>query len=101
MSERGELHLQVTLPPGGIVDQTLYRISGAARTRQVVLDEKGAFFWKQIDGEKNLFDIRQALQRAYRLSPEESNQSTILFVKMLMRRHFIRMNIAPNRNAAS
>ncbi len=80
--------------------KTLNRLGGSERTRQVILDEKGAFFWKQIDGENNLFDIRQALQREYRLSAEESNQSTILFIKMLMRRHFIRIQMDTPGNSA-
>ncbi len=99
VSSRGDLHLHVTLPPGNRWERTLFRLTGAGKTRQVVLDEKGAFFWKQIDGKNNLFAIRRALETEYRLSETESGESTILFVKMLMRRHFIRIQMEPHRNS--
>lgn len=97
VSDRGELHLHGIIPPTGLFERTMARIAKAEKTIQIVLDEKGAFFWKQIDGERNLFAIRKALQQEYQLTPAESKEATILFVKMLMRRNLIRLQVHPKK----
>jgi hypothetical protein len=101
LSDRGDLHLRITFPPKNKLERFMKRFFNIHNTQQIVLDEKGAFFWKQIDGKQNLFSIRQALQNHSQLPAEESEESTVLFIKILMRRHFICMNVNPEPNPAS
>lgn len=98
ISDAGELHLHGTLPPQGILERAMVRIAGTEKNVQVALDDKGAFFWEQIDGQKNLFAIRRALRNKYQLSSEESKEATIRFIKMLMRRNLIQLKVHPKRN---
>lgn len=93
-SDRGEIHLLGTFPHTGLFGRLMPK---SERTVQVALDDKGSFFWSLLNGQRDLFEISDKLQSRFSLEESESREATILFVKMLMRRGFIRLKFHPVR----
>ena len=56
---------------------------------RVALDQRGTWFWKQIDGRRSLLTLAGHMAREFNLSPEESRAAVVVFTKMLMLRHLI------------
>jgi hypothetical protein len=97
-SESGELQLLGKFPQTGLFGRLLPK---SEKTVQVALDERGSFFWSLIDGKRDLFEISERLESRFKLEESESRNAAILFVKMLMRRGFIRLKFHPVRGAQS
>ena len=55
----------------------------------MALDQRGTWFWKQIDGRRSLLTLAGRMAREFDLSPEESRAAVVVFTKMLMLRHLI------------
>jgi hypothetical protein len=53
------------------------------------LDERGSFFWNQIDGRRSLREIALQLRQEYSLGDEESWDTTVKFTQTLMLRGVI------------
>lgn len=57
------------------------------------LDELGACFWAEVDGERRLSDIRDTLCCRYALSPEDARRAVIEFTAALMRRNLLALRV--------
>ncbi|MBC2602536.1 PqqD family protein [Puniceicoccus vermicola] len=101
ISSTGDLHLHAVVPPTTFVERAMAKVTKTGKSIQVALDERGAFFWRQIDGRNDLFAIRRALRNKYNLSASDSEDATVRFTKMLMRRNLIQLKVHPKRNQAS
>jgi len=66
---------------------------GMRRTVQFALDERGAFFWRQVDGTRPLSAIERALRARYSLDEAESKAAVIAFTKTLMLRGLISLRV--------
>lgn len=93
----GELQLRRVLPPRNPLQQVMTRLTGRPPTSHIALDANGAFFWRLIDGRRNLFAIRAAMAKELQLDRRTAEQGVILFVKQLMRRHFLQLRMHPQR----
>lgn len=92
------LHLRREIPPQGWMEKTMARMAGTTgKSIQIALDEKARFFWEHIDGQRNLFALSAMLRNRFRLTRRQSEEGTVLFVKMLMRRNLIRLEVHPRR----
>ena len=60
---------------------------------RVVLDERGAFFWGRIDGQRSLTVILGELQARFGLDPAVARWCIIEFTKQLMRRNLVELKI--------
>lgn len=67
---------------------------GLQRSAHLKLDRPGTFFWRQIDGVRDLAAIAAAVGRECRLSDAEARRATLLFTKNLMLRSFIQIRVA-------
>ena len=91
----GQTHLQVkrtsNKKPGlaGVIAEKF----GFERAVRANLDEMGSFYWRQIDGRKDLARIEKKLRRHFRLSRQQSRGATVKFTKALMERGLILLNV--------
>jgi hypothetical protein len=57
------------------------------------LDEVGAYFWCQVDGERRLSDIHGSLCRRYGLSSNEARRAIVEFTAVLLRRNLLALRL--------
>ena len=81
------------LPPGRGAGGWLVRRLGGKMPMRVVLDERGAFFWGRIDGQRSLTVILGELQARFGLDPAVARWCIIEFTKQLMRRNLVELKI--------
>jgi len=67
---------------------------------RVALDQRGTWFWKQIDGRRSLLTLAERMAREFDLNPEESRAAVVSFTKMLMLRHLVVLRTNSPRNPA-
>ena len=77
------------------------RFRPAVDQREFELDEFGAYVVEQIDGDRSVLDIVDDFQRQFGMSRRESELGVVAFVKMLMQRHLLSVNVSPVREKAS
>jgi len=80
-------------PPGRGVHAWLARKFGMHKYVRVNLDERGTFFWQQIDGHRNLRMISRLLLNRFGCKEGEANDAVVLFTKSLMRRGLIELDL--------
>jgi len=95
--DAGMLQVRRMLPTRGRVGELLERLFGHTRYVRVKLDERGSWFWEQIDGTRDLHGIEESLRKRYSLSREESTKAVIEFVKALMVRGLICLRLHEER----
>jgi len=95
----GLVQLKRTPPEGRGLRGYLARHLGLRRTTRVDLDERGSFFWNQIDGIRDLRAIEHALRARFALEEQQSKDAVILFTKMLMRRGLILLDLRKSHPA--
>ena len=91
------LYLRREIPAKGRIANFMSRKLGLKSYIRANLDDKGTFFWKQIDGKRTLREIAELLRREFSLSEQASRESTIAFTKMLMLRHLIHLDIGERK----
>ena len=69
------------------------RFLGQRYAKRTRLDERGSFYWKQIDGRRSLHEIAEKLAGKFDLAPEESRNAVMVFTKMLMLRNLISLKV--------
>jgi hypothetical protein len=90
---QGRIQVRQTPPPRQGIRAFLARRFSMFPFRVVCLDERGTFYWKQIDGKRTLGEIEQRLRTQYRMEPGQSRDAVVLFTKMLMRRSLIALKL--------
>lgn len=95
--------LEVLSTGGGVLTRHAPQAGGLrawfARTlrfqsqRRFQLDELGACFWRQVDGERRLSDIQGTLCSRYALSPEQARRAIVEFTAALMRRNLLALRV--------
>jgi len=80
--------------PGRGVRGWLARRFGMFRRYRIDLDERGTFFWQQIDGQRNLRMIARLMRNRFGLGEQEAADAVVLFTKALMRRGMIYLDLS-------
>ncbi|MCX5659871.1 MAG: PqqD family protein [Planctomycetota bacterium] len=62
--------------------------------RRVNLDARGSFLWRQIDGQRSVGQIADALAAEFAVEPAAARQAAILFIRDLMTRHLVLLSFA-------
>jgi hypothetical protein len=91
-SARGALLVRRERRAGGIGAWLARRLRFQPQ-RFYELDELGACFWAEVDGQRRLSDIRDTLCRRYALSPEDARRAVIEFTAALMRRNLLALRV--------
>jgi hypothetical protein len=72
----------------------LGRFLGRERIARVILDENGTFFWRQIDGIRNLGQIANAVRKQMNRPEMEARAAVISFTKDLMKRNLLSLKVS-------
>jgi coenzyme PQQ synthesis protein D (PqqD) len=63
------------------------------QNRNFALDEIGSEVWRLCDGEHTVKDVADAVARRYKVNRREAEQSAIQYMRMLMQRGLVLMEI--------
>ncbi len=89
----GHLQIRRPLPERPGLSEFLARALGFRRAVRVNLDERGTFFWRQLDGKRSLGDIETLVRGRYELTTEDSRAATLVYTKALLLRHLIHLEL--------
>ena len=86
--------VRLTLPTEGKVRKRFWHwLMVPPAHRSVTLDEIGTVVWRSCDGERRVSDVVDLLARKYKLNRREGEQSTMAFMKQLMERALLLMQV--------
>lgn len=92
-ASNGEYHLRKTYPPQGRVRKFLHRRLGWKRETYHNLDQRGTYFWKQIDGKRSVSDIMERLMKEWSITREEAMEASVVYIQHLMVRNLVVLEI--------
>lgn len=87
------VQLRRELPPRSRLDGVFRRWLRTPRQIRVNLDAHGSFFWRQVDGRRNLASIAAALATQFGLPAEDARVATVRFTRDLMVRSLLQLEI--------
>ncbi len=87
------LQLRHKIKPSSQLTQFLADKLGFRRSVRVNLDERGTFFWQQIDGIRDLRSIAKSIQGRFNIDREECNSAVIHYTKTLMLRGLVQLRV--------
>jgi len=86
--------VRLTLPLAGKVRKGIWSwLAVAPAHRSITLDEIGSLVWRTCDGKRRVADVVDVLVETYKLNRRESEQSTMAFMKQLMERALLLMQV--------
>lgn len=94
----GHLQIRRKLPDRPGLSEFLARTLGFRRALRINLDERGTFFWNQVDGKRSLGQIETQVRTYYELEAQESKTAIILYTKALLLRHLMHLELPHKRN---
>ncbi len=94
----GHLQIRRELPDSPGLSEFLARKLGFRRALRINLDERGTFFWNQVDGKRSLGEIETQVRTHYELEAQESKEAIILYTKALLLRHLVRLELPHHGN---
>lgn len=74
-----------------LLDKIVRKIFKTPDKTVVDLDEIGSLVWKNIDGEKNIFEISRIIKERLGKSAEPVNERLITYIKILKNNDFIKL----------
>lgn len=75
----------------GFFNRVLQLIMKKPKVSQIHLDEKGSFFWINVDGKNTLADISRLFAEKFGVDTETSERSAAQFLEMLRSCNFARI----------
>lgn len=93
--------IRMRLDPGHGVKALIAGRLGFHRDVRVNLDERGTFYWSQVNGKQNLESIEKKLRSKFALDADESRTATLMFTKMLMLRHLVYLDVGSVQDLAA
>ena len=92
-SADGTLVLVHRIPVPKKYGRLLGRFLGRDRVSRTILDDNGTFFWRQIDGERTLAAIADAIRIHVNKPEREAREAVIAFTRDLMKRNLIQLKL--------
>jgi hypothetical protein len=89
----GNLQIRRELPERPGVSEFMARALGLRRAVRVNLDERGTYFWHQVDGQRNLGEIERRICRHYGVDERDSETAVMMYTKALLLRHLIHLEL--------
>ena len=96
----GHLQIRRELPDRPGLSEFLARTLGFRRALRINLDERGTFFWNQVDGKCCLGKIETQVRKQYDLEMQESRAAVIVYTKALLLRHLVHLELPHKRKEA-
>lgn len=76
-------HIEVCMPHEGFFAGIAQTIFHRPRCTYVELEEMGSFIWRQMDGERNVYDIGQLVHERFKIEAEPLYERLCPFIKQL------------------
>ncbi|AWT59768.1 MAG: hypothetical protein DF168_00963 [Candidatus Moanabacter tarae] len=93
LDSRSMLQLRHKIKPSSQLMQFMADKLGFRRSVRVNLDERGTFFWQQIDGIRDLRSIAKSIQTRFNINREECDSAVIHYTKLLMLRGLVQLRV--------
>lgn len=93
LDSRSMLQLRHKIKPSSQLMQFLADKLGFRRSVRVNLDERGTFFWQQIDGIRDLRSIAKNIETRFNIDREECDSAVIGYTKSLMLRGLVQLRV--------
>ncbi|MBI2437632.1 MAG: PqqD family protein [Lentisphaerae bacterium] len=98
-SSAGTIHLRARVPLKGLRKRVADWL-GYEYTKTVALDELGSAFYEQVDGQRSLREIAEAMLKASGRGPRELEEHIVLFTRLLMARNMLVLKVTPANRLA-
>ena len=89
----GLIQLRRRIQPKGSLTRRISRMVGFKYSARLNLDACGSFYWRQVDGTKNLDNIADAFATHFKCSTEEARTAVLKFTRTLLLRNMILLQI--------
>lgn len=86
-NDRG--NIEVKMKNSGIIKTLTQLLIRKPKYTYIELDEFGSFVWKQIDGEKSIYEIGQLVKEKYGKKAEPLYERLTEYINILRRNRFI------------
>lgn len=84
--------VQLVKPRDGWLDRLVRKITHTPERYLVDLDALGSFVWQEIDGQKTVFEISQAVRAAFQDEAEPLLDRLVTYLTILKNNDFIQLN---------
>lgn len=82
-------HIEIRLEHKGIADRIAQKVFHKPKVSRIELDDFGSFVWREMNGEKSIYEIGQAVHRRFGAKAEPLYERLSKFMKILHDNHFI------------
>jgi len=87
--EREEGLIRLIVPRDSLMDRIVRKLFFTPEAFKIDLDELGSFVWKQIDGQKTIYEIGQQLKEEFKEEAEPLYERLVQFMNILKNNEFI------------
>jgi glutathionyl-hydroquinone reductase len=87
--QREEELIRLIVPRDSLVDRIVRKLFFTPDAFKIDLDELGSFVWRQIDGQKTIYEIGQQLKEEFKEEAEPLYERLVQFMNILKNNKFI------------
>jgi len=87
--QREEGLIRLIVPRDSLMDRIVRKIFFTPEAFKIDLDALGSFVWRQIDGEKTIYEIGQLVKEEFKEEAEPLYERLIQFMNILKNNNFI------------
>lgn len=87
--EREDGLVRLIVPRNTIIDRIVRKLFFTPEAFKIDLDKLGSFIWRQIDGEKTIYEIGKLLKEEFKEEAEPIYERLIQFMRILKNNNFI------------
>lgn len=81
--------IRLIVPRDSLVDRIVRKLFFTPESFKIDLDKLGSFIWKQIDGQKTIYQIGQLLKEEFKEEAEPLYERLIQYMNILKNNNFI------------
>ena len=82
-------HIEVLMEHRGFFNWIAQKLFKKPRVSHIELDDFGSFVWKQMDGEKTVYEIGTAVREEFGSKAEPLYERLCKYIKILHDQHFV------------
>jgi glutathionyl-hydroquinone reductase len=87
--QREEELIRLIVPRDSLVDRIVRKLFFTPDAFKIDLDDIGSFVWRQIDGQKTIYEIGQQLKEEFKEEAEPLYERLVQFMNILKNNKFI------------
>lgn len=87
--ENSGKHVEISVPNQGIFNRTAQLLFHKPKVSRIELDDFGTFVWKQMDGQKSVYEIGKMIKEKFGTEAEPVFERLAQFIKILHKNGFV------------